>query len=78
MARFILITIIAFIALTFLMTFLKGLLRRAINAKVSEAAQNLASEQQSSSPASVQKELYRKNGVVVLQGEQEVEKVRKN
>lgn len=76
MARFILITILAFIALTFLMTFLKGLLRRAINAKVSEVAQNLASEQSSSAKGG--KELYRKNGVVVLQGEQEMEKVRKN
>jgi hypothetical protein len=63
MARYIIFSILCFIVLTFLMTAIKGILRRAMN---------LASSVESRTappPATESKELYRKNGVVVMKGE---------
>jgi hypothetical protein len=69
MTRFILLTIIIFIALTFLMTFLKGVLRRAMSTHIHNSFNN--QEQKTTRPAksTAQEEIYRKNGVVVLQGD---------
>ena len=74
MARFLLLTIIAFIALTFLMTFLKGALRRAMNMQPPSdsphnAAKNQASRATPPSQNNTHKELYRNNDIIVLQGE---------
>lgn len=64
MARFILLTIIIFIALTFAMTFLKGLLRRAFNSQV-----QTNNKTDATSSTTKQKELYNKNGVIVMKDE---------
>lgn len=59
MARFILLTIIAFIALTFVFVALKGILRRFIGT-APEAPKTMND-----------KVLYKRDGVVVLQGDAE-------
>jgi hypothetical protein len=65
MARYIIFSIICFIILTFLMTAIKGVLRRAMN--LTANAKKPISEPTAPTPASSE-ELYRKNGVVVLKG----------
>lgn len=62
MARFILLTVVAFVAITFVSVALKGILRRFIGGTVSPAAGKKEHEQD-------KRILYKKDNVVVLQGE---------
>ena len=67
MARYILFTILCFILLTFLMTTIKGVLRRAMNLTSTQKEPRTPSTPPVPPPSS--EELYRKNGIVVLKGE---------
>lgn len=62
MARFILLTVVAFVAITFVSLALKGILRRFIGGDVSPTAGRKGREQD-------KRILYKKDDVVVLQGD---------
>lgn len=62
MTRFILLTIVAFVAITFLFVALKGILRRLLGVTV-HASEDLKSKKHD------KRILYEKENVVVLQGE---------
>ncbi|MBD1210473.1 MAG: hypothetical protein H9535_18750 [Ignavibacteria bacterium] len=62
MARFILLTVVVFVAITFVSLALKGILRRFIGGVVSPVAGKKGREQD-------KRILYKKDDVVVLQGE---------
>ncbi len=62
MARFILLTIVAFVAITFLFVALKGILRRLSGASVHDSGDSKGKKQD-------KRILYEKKDVVVLQGE---------
>lgn len=62
MARFILLTVVAFVAITFVSLALKGILRRFIGGTISPAAGSKGNEQD-------KRILYKKDDIVVLQGD---------
>jgi hypothetical protein len=62
MARFILLTIVAFVAITFLFVALKGILRRLSGVSVHASEDSKGKKQD-------KRILYEKEDVVVLQGE---------